>query len=111
MFYGAMTGTLFVEFIKGVAQKYDKPITFILDNASFHTSAAVKQAGQEFERLGITLKFLPAYSPELNRIEKLWHTLKHHWMEVKCRTSKALETELADIFQKFGSVYKFAFYS
>ena len=110
MFYGSMTGERLVKFIKEVAGKYEKPITFILDNASFHTSAVVRQAKEEFEKLGVTLKFLPPYSPELNRIEKLWHTVKHHWMDVKCRTSKILEAELADIFQKFGSGYKFEFY-
>lgn len=110
MFYGSMTGERLVKFIKEVAQKYEKPITFILDNASFHTSTVVKQAKEEFEKLGVTLKFLPPYSPELNRIEKLWHTVKHHWMDVKYRTSRILEVELADIFQKFGSAYKFEFY-
>jgi len=29
---------------------------------------------------------------------------------VKCRTGKIFETELSDIFQRFGSVYKFEFY-
>lgn len=110
MFYGSMTSERLVNFIKEVAEKYEKPITFILDNASFHTSEVVKQAAKDFERLGVTLKFLPTYSPELNRIEKLWHTIKHHWMDVKCRTQKILEAEVSDIFQGFGSVYKFEFY-
>ncbi len=26
---------------------------------------------------GVTLYFLPPYSPELNRIEKLWHLVKY----------------------------------
>ena len=52
MFYGSMTGARLVSFIKEVAQKYDKPITLILDNASFHTSAVVKQANEEFEKWG-----------------------------------------------------------
>lgn len=107
MFHGSMTGARLVSLIKEVARKYEKPITFILDNASFHTSKVVKQAKEEFEKLGVTLKFLPPYSPELNRIEKLWHTIKHHWMDVKCRTGKILETDLSYIFQRFGSIYKF----
>lgn len=110
MFYGSMTSERLVKFIKEVAEKYEKPITFILDNASFHTSIVVKQAEKDFEKLGVTLKFLPTYSPELNRIEKLWHTIKHHWMDVKCRTSKILEADVSNIFQEFGSAYKFEFY-
>lgn len=110
MFYGRMTGARLVNFIKEAAQKYDKPITFILDNVSFHTSEVFRQTKEEFDKLGVTLKFLPPYSPELNRIEKLWHTIKHRWMDVKHRTTKILEVDLSCILEKFGSVYKFEFY-
>lgn len=78
MFHGSMTGAQLLSFIKEVVQKYEIPITFILGNASFHTSEVVKQAREEFEKLSATLKFLPPYSPELNRKEQLWHTIKHH---------------------------------
>ena len=32
---------------------------------------------------GLKLYFLPPYSPELNRIEKLWHKMKYTWMAFK----------------------------
>lgn len=45
----------------------------ILDNASFHR----KQYLQEMvESVGCRLLPLPAYSPDLNKIEPLWNTLK-----------------------------------
>lgn len=47
----------------------------ILDNASFHRK---KQLRVLLERVGCSLLALPAYSPDLNRIEPLWNTLKHH---------------------------------
>lgn len=28
---------------------------------------------------GLTLLFLPPYSPELNKIELFWHRCKHYW--------------------------------
>jgi transposase len=52
---------------------------------------------------------LPPYSPELNRIEKLWHLMKHTWMAVKCRNSENLEKDVTDILDNFGSKYKFSF--
>jgi transposase len=49
------------------------PITLVLDNARYQRNAAVKElAGQ----LGITLLFLPSYSPNLNLIERLWKFVK-----------------------------------
>ena len=49
------------------------PVTLVLDNARYQRNAAVQAlAGQ----LGITLLFLPSYSPNLNLIERLWRFLK-----------------------------------
>ena len=51
------------------------PITLVLDNARYQRNAVVQAlAGQ----LGITLLFLPSYSPNLNLIERLWKFMKRH---------------------------------
>ena len=44
-------------------------ITLVLDNARYQHNAAVKALASQ---LGITLLFLPSYSPNLNLIERLW---------------------------------------
>ena len=49
------------------------PITLVLDNARYQHNAAVQALAQQ---LGITLLFLPAYSPNLNLIERLWKFIK-----------------------------------
>jgi transposase len=49
------------------------PITLVLDNARYQHNAAVKALAKE---LGITLLFLPSYSPNLNLIERLWKFTK-----------------------------------
>lgn len=51
------------------------PITLVLDNARYQRNAAVKALATE---LGITLLFLPSYSPNLNLIERLWKFIKRH---------------------------------
>ena len=49
------------------------PITLVLDNARYQHNAAVKALASQ---LGITLLFLPSYSPNLNLIERLWKFTK-----------------------------------
>ena len=49
------------------------PITLVLDNARYQRNAVVQALA---EQLGITLLFLPSYSPNLNLIERLWKFIK-----------------------------------
>jgi len=49
------------------------PITLVLDNARYQRNAVVQALASE---LGITLLFLPSYSPNLNLIERLWRFIK-----------------------------------
>jgi transposase len=49
------------------------PITLVLDNARYQRNAAVQALATQ---LGITLLFLPSYSPNLNLIERLWKFIK-----------------------------------
>ena len=58
---------------KIAAQGLTGPITVVLDNARYQRNQVVMAlAGQ----LGITLLFLPSYSPNLNLIERLWKFTK-----------------------------------
>jgi len=52
------------------------PITLVLDNARYQKCRVVLELA---ESLGIDLLFLPAYSPNLNLIERLWK-----WVKKKC---------------------------
>jgi transposase len=49
------------------------PITLVLDNARYQRNAVVQALAKE---LGVTLLFLPSYSPNLNLIERLWKFIK-----------------------------------
>jgi transposase len=51
----------------------DDKITLIWDNASYHRSKQIIQAAQD---LKITLKSLPAYSPDFMPVEHLWQWLR-----------------------------------
>jgi transposase len=58
---------------KIVAQGLSGPVTLVLDNARYQRNAVVMALAEE---LGITLLFLPSYSPNLNLIERLWKFIK-----------------------------------
>jgi transposase len=58
---------------KIAAQNLIGPITMVLDNARYQRNAVVQALAAE---LGITLLFLPSYSPNLNLIERLWKFIK-----------------------------------
>jgi hypothetical protein len=49
------------------------PITLVLDNARYRRNAVVQASAK---RLGVTLLYLPSYSPNLNLIERLWKFIK-----------------------------------
>ncbi len=64
-----------------------RPCTIVLDNASAHLAHAFKDHRGELAALGVELFYLPAYSPELNRIERLWRSVKYEDMPVRAYTT------------------------
>lgn len=67
----AETMACFLYYLK--SQMPDKPISIVLDNARYQHCNFIKELATE---LGITLLFLPPYSPNLNLIERLWKFAK-----------------------------------
>jgi transposase len=101
----------FLGFLGVLMQSVTKPLTIILDNASIHKAKSIEPVIKMLKTQGLTLYFLPPYSPELNRIELLWHKMKYEWLAFKSRTSEALETDINEITNNFGTKYCFDFYS
>ena len=64
------------------------PRVVVLDNASLHVSKVVKAERRALVRQGIDLYDLPAYSPELNRIEPVFRRVKYPEIPVRSDTSK-----------------------
>ncbi len=74
-FEGRMNGTRFVEFLKKLRADAGRPIIVIADGASYHTGG-VAQRHVAQSRGEVSVKKLPAYSPELNPDEQVWNHAK-----------------------------------
>lgn len=103
------TSAAFAGFLGLLMQHVKRPLTIILDNASIHKSKMLQPIVSLLKTKGLTLYFLPPYSPELNRIELLWHKMKYTWMAAKCRDSLTLEADVDAILENFGTEYKLSF--
>jgi len=108
--WGNVNSELFIGFLGLLReQASSKPMTVILDNASIHHAKRMQPVIKLLEKQGITLYFLPAYSPELNRIETLWRLMKYSWLRLKQRSAEVLQADITHIFDHFGSKFKMEF--
>ena len=88
----------------------DRPVYVVLDNASTHTSKAFREAAVGWQERGVTLIYLPPYSPELNLIEILWRMVKYYRLPLSAYVSfEALKKEVVDTLNKYGSEYRITF--
>lgn len=82
------------------------PIVVTLDNASIHHTDEMLEAQERWRRQGLTIEFLPPYSPQLNPIEIIWRKVKYLWLPLKAWYSfAALRRELFIVLNDIGSKY------
>ncbi|HEX8912900.1 MAG TPA: transposase, partial [Humisphaera sp.] len=60
--------------------KADEHAVLILDGAGWHKSKSLAVPDN------VTCLLLPAYSPELNPVENLWHYLRSHYLSNRAYT-------------------------
>jgi len=78
VFYGSCNTIFFEAWVEQFLIKELKPGQVVIwDNATFHKSKKTKEL---IESVGCRVIFLPAYSPDLNPIEKFWANLKR-WVK------------------------------
>ena len=75
--YATINNESVIDFMQKIHSHYQSSPQrhLILDGASYHRAQAVKDKAKE---LGITLHYLPGYSPNLNPIERLWKVMNEH---------------------------------
>ena len=108
-FWETTTAAAFSGFLPLLHKHVAKPTTVIQDNASIHKAKSERHIIENLTKLGLTLYYLPSYSPELNKIERLWHKMKYTWMVPKCRDATTLKTDIDEILSNFRSKFTFCF--
>lgn len=80
------------------------PCVIVLDNYSVHCSKQVRALLPALERAGVYCYYLPAYSPELNRIEEVWRHLKYEELPQRSyRTLADLQAAVTEALTKHAT--------
>jgi len=107
---GAMSSAMLVACVTDFASRLTKKTILILDNASTHTSLLFQRHLAQWRQQGLYIQHIPAYCPELNRIECLWKQIKYHWLNpLDFLTPMTLRTALEDILAGVGTKYQITF--
>jgi transposase len=78
---GSVNAQTVCELIKKIAKSYPaEAITLVMDNARYQHNDGVRECA---DHNGIELLFLPAYSPNLNLIERVWRLVKSRTLRNK----------------------------
>jgi transposase len=86
------------------------PTVALVDNASIHRSEAFQEKIPEWEGKGLSIFYLPEYSPELNLIEILWRFMKYEWIDFSAYNSwNDLVNYVEGVIRGFGGKYKIIF--
>ena len=110
--YGSVNTETVIACFDAFSQTIKKKTVVIIDNAPIHRSLAFAERLSVWEKKGLFLKFLPAYSPELNLIEMLWRFIKYEWLPFSAYVNfETLVEAVEDILVHVGSKYTIAFQS
>jgi transposase len=110
VFEGSVTSEVVIACFNEFAQKTTQKTVVLIDNASMHTCGAFQKNIAVWENQNLFIQHIPAYSPELNKIEILWRKIKYEWLEFSAYESfAALKKSLDNILANIGQEYRIEF--
>ena len=90
---GATDAEVFQSYVREVLCPTLRPgDVVVLDNLSPHKHDPTIRL---IEQAGAAVRFLPAYSPDLNPIEKMWSKVKQFLRSAEARTGEELQAAIA----------------
>jgi transposase len=98
---GTISAAQVIELMTRLQQRHPETKKFILylDNARYQHARAVREWVEVRKAHGVefVLDFLPAYSPNLNLIERLWKFLRNHALQQWHATYEAMQAAVASV--------------
>jgi transposase len=97
-----ITGEKFVNLLERLLAKHPETEKFILylDNARYYSKPVVQEWLARHRQF--RLVFLPAYSPNLNLIERLWKFVRKTALNRWHRTFEAMQAAVAEVLDDLG---------
>ena len=81
-----------------------------MDNAPIHGTKLLQDKQKEWLNRGLTIFWLPTYSPQLNLIEILWRKIKYEWLDATAYESWTdLVAAVENILKEVGDKYTINF--
>jgi len=110
VFEGSVDSNVVIACFNEFAKNLNKKTVVLIDNAPTHTSHAFLNNIDQWEAKNLFIQNIPAYSPELNKIEILWRKIKYEWINFSAYESfKSLKEELNNILANIGLDYHINF--
>jgi transposase len=98
---GTISAAEVIKLLTKIQQRHPESKRFILylDNARYQHARVVREWVQAQNAQGVefVLDFLPAYSPNLNLIERLWRFLRKHALQRWHATYEAMQAAVAQV--------------
>jgi DDE superfamily endonuclease len=95
-----------IEIFDNFCGQIKKKTIVVLDNAPAHHGKAFEQKVQQWQEQDLYLFYLPAYSPELNKIEIIWRKIKYQWLAFDAYLDfKNLNLKLEEVLKNIGVIY------
>jgi len=110
VFEGSVNSDVVIRCFNEFLKNLDKKTVVLIDNAPTHTSNAFLGNIERWEKQNLFIQNIPAYSPELNKIEILWRKIKYEWLDFSAYESfSSLKENLNNILANIGQDYHINF--
>jgi transposase len=110
VFEGNVDSEMIIACFEKFSLSLKKKTWIVIDNAPPHTSKLFKEKLEHWRKIGMHIKYLPPYSPELNLIEILWRFMKYSWISFSAYSCfSSLKTEIDRVLCEVGGKYKITF--
>ena len=99
-----------VEQLERFSFSLSKLTVVVLDNARIHTGKKMVERIGAWRQRGLSVFYLPTYSPQLNIAETLWRKLKYEWLSAEDYKSRGhLQYAVRQALSAFGKSLKIRF--